>query len=147
MMTEQVPDHLQSTVTMIAAAFPEGISESERKPLLRALYDHMSDRNLADAMSRIARIPAEVLVNEVYDAAQLSIDAANVREMIRRLEPHGFTRWSQEQFTGYTSLDGRNCEAHEVMRHVTRNKGDVIQDPVVRPASRSPRDRAMGRRV
>lgn len=96
-MTEQVPDHLRSTVTMVAAAFPGGISETERKPLLRALYDHMSDRNLADAISLITPIPVEVLLNDVYDAAQLGIEDASVREMIRRLEPHGFTRWSQEE--------------------------------------------------
>ena len=96
-MTKQVPDHLQSTVAMIAAAFPEGISEKERRPLLRTLYDHISDRNLADAMSLVARISAEVLLNEVYDAAQLSTDAGGVREMIRRLEPHGCTQWSQEE--------------------------------------------------
>lgn len=96
-MAKQVPDHLQSTVRMIAAAFPDGISEEERRPLLRALYDHMSDRNLADAMSLVARIPPEILLNEVYDAAQLSADAASVREMILRLERHGFTQWSQEE--------------------------------------------------
>ena len=96
-MIEQVPNHLRSTVAMITAAFPQGISENERKPLLRALYDHMSDRNLVDAISLIAPVPAEVLLNEVYDAAQLSIEDATVLEMIRRLEPHGFTTWSQEE--------------------------------------------------
>lgn len=96
-MFKEVPDHLQSTVAMIAAAFPEGISENEHRPLLRTLYDHMSDRNAADAISLMNLIPAELLLNKIYDAAQLSMEATDVREIVRRLEPHGFTRWSEEE--------------------------------------------------
>lgn len=96
-MTVKPPDHLRSTVAMIAAAFPEGIGESERRPLLRALYDHMSDRNLADAIALVTLIPAEVLLNEIYDASQLSIEAPDVREIVHRLKQHGFTQWSEEE--------------------------------------------------
>lgn len=96
-LEEQVPFHLRSTVALLTAAFPSGISEQDRKPLLRALYDHTSHRNLAEAMSYVTRIPAEILLNEVFAAAELPLDDEEVRAIVRSLEPHGFGRWSQEE--------------------------------------------------
>jgi hypothetical protein len=69
---------------------------AERTPLMRALYDHMSDRNLADAVSLVTGIASEVLLNEVSQAAHLESDDASVRTIIRRLEPYGFAQWTKE---------------------------------------------------
>lgn len=81
---------------MVSAAFPKGVRDEELLPLIRALYEHMSDRNLADAMSFITDRPAEILLNNVYEAAQLDATDRRVLDCTRRLERHGFSAWCRE---------------------------------------------------
>ncbi len=95
-MTDPVPSHLASTVAMLAAAFPEGVQEQERLPLLRALYDHMSDRNLAEAMAIVTKSSPDQVLNEVYAASQLDLTDPRVESVTHRLRSHGFERWSVE---------------------------------------------------
>lgn len=87
---------LWGTVEMLRAAYPEGWSAAQRLPLLRALYDHMSDRNLATAMAFVSGVNKTVLLNDIGHAASLSLDDPAVQETVERLRRHGYEAWSAE---------------------------------------------------
>lgn len=42
-MQKTIPAHLASTYQLIQCAFPQGINEQIYLPLLKILYEHMSD--------------------------------------------------------------------------------------------------------
>ena len=42
-----LPEHLRPSVEMLRRAFPQGLPEPDYRPLLAALYEDFSDRNLA----------------------------------------------------------------------------------------------------
>jgi len=65
-------------------------------PTLRILYDHMSDRNLADVFAHINGGDAGVWLNEVYRAAALAIDDQAVQRARSLLEKHGLSGWLDE---------------------------------------------------
>lgn len=81
---------------MLAAAFPEGLQEQDRIPVMRALYDHMSDRNLAEAVACVTSLSQEQLLDEVYAASRLDLTDAAVASVVCRLRMHGLERWSAE---------------------------------------------------
>lgn len=81
---------------MLAAAFPEGIQERDRIPVMRALHEHMSDRNLAEAVACCTSLSPEQLLNEVYAASRLDLTDPAVASVVSRLRMHGLERWSAE---------------------------------------------------
>ena len=46
-MQNEIPQSLQSTIRLPRRSYPEGLSEDMLLPVLRLLYDELSDRNLA----------------------------------------------------------------------------------------------------
>lgn len=80
------------TVSLLRAAFPDGVLR-DSLPVLRALYDHMSDRQLAAAASTWLGIEPAVTLNHVYRAAALSLTDTAVKAALAQLVAHGFNEW------------------------------------------------------
>ncbi|MBX2798204.1 MAG: hypothetical protein KTR31_11055 [Myxococcales bacterium] len=87
-----VPPHLASTRRLLWAAFGGPVPPGMVLPVIRVLYDHMSDRNLADVMADVNGGEA-VWLNEVYRAAALAVDDPDVRRARMTLLRHGLASW------------------------------------------------------
>jgi hypothetical protein len=96
MPRQHEPAHLESTVDMLRAAFPEGIGCAQRIPVMRALYDYMSDRNLVDVMCFVLDEANAVTLNDVYRCAQMDPLDDAVKGVIKLLNEHGFADWKNE---------------------------------------------------
>ena len=92
----EVPAHLRSTVEMLKAAFPQGIPDEDVLPVMKALYEHMSNRNLADAVSHVTGEDRHAILNEVYKAASLDPSDPRVLAMVKRLKEYGYDDWAVE---------------------------------------------------
>ena len=46
-MSGEIPEYLRSSLDLVKRAYPEGVPEEDHLPLLAALYEHFSNRNLA----------------------------------------------------------------------------------------------------
>lgn len=92
-----VDTHLLSTVAMLRAAFPGGIPAADVLPVARVLYDHMSDRNLAEVLAATTGGESLVLLNEIAKATALAGSAPRVVSALARLEAHGFAEWTRSR--------------------------------------------------
>lgn len=91
-----MPDATHSTVLMIRRAFPLGVPDSVVLPLARALYDHMSDHQLAAALSQFVEDEPAVVLNTVYKAAGMRWDDPAVQHVVSVLRAHGYADWCDE---------------------------------------------------
>jgi len=95
-MQHDIPPSLQSTVKMLEQSYPEGFSDETLLPMLRLLYDALSDRNLALVASHVACLEPPVALNKVYEAAALDIRDPRVQGAAERLKKHGYDAWLAE---------------------------------------------------
>ena len=96
-MPKQLPDSLKSTVCLINDTFPEGIPNELYLPVVRALYEEMSDRNLAMVISYIKGTDGSIALNHVYQAAQLSLDDDSTEKALALLNAHGYADWAESE--------------------------------------------------
>ena len=59
-MQHEIPQSLQSTVRLLERSYPEGLSEDRILPVLRLLYDELSDRHLARVESQGACVDPSI---------------------------------------------------------------------------------------
>lgn len=65
---------------------------------MRLLYEHMSDRNLAETIALVTNEPENVILNEVYRVSvELALNDASVQNVVQRLSKHGFEEWCREE--------------------------------------------------
>ncbi len=81
---------------MLSNAFPDGIDEHMLLPVIRVLYDEMSDRNIANVMRKLTGEDESLLLNKVYAAASLDKNSDPVKNIIAILQNHGYKKWLQE---------------------------------------------------
>lgn len=91
-----LPGHLRSTKQLLTAAFGDQVPKDMVLPVLRVLYDHMSDRNVAAVMADINGGTSAFWLNEVYKAATLDLRDPSVESARLALEPHGLAAWLAE---------------------------------------------------
>ena len=87
---------LHSTVRLLERSYPEGLSEDMLLPVLRLLYDELSDRNLALVASQVACLDPSIALNKVYEAAALDVHDPRVQAAAARLKQHGYDAWLAE---------------------------------------------------
>jgi hypothetical protein len=87
-----IPEHLQSTVNLVARAYPNGVPGSEYLPLLNVLADHLCDENLAILALLWTQRPGSRL-NDVL-LAQSSNPVTD--EVVAKLSNAGFSEWTDE---------------------------------------------------
>jgi len=95
-MQHDLPSSLQSTVKMLEQSYPEGFSDATLLPVLRLLYDELSDRNLALVASYVTCLDPSVALNKVYEAAALDLRDPRVQAAAERLKKHGYDAWLAE---------------------------------------------------
>jgi hypothetical protein len=95
-MEEDLDPSLLSTERMLRQAYPEGIPDAEYLALIRAMYDHLSDRNLALVLSVVSGRDSGEVLNDIYRAASIGPDSVSVRAVIARLQEHGYDAWLSE---------------------------------------------------
>jgi hypothetical protein len=92
-----IPKHLESTWKMLQDSFPEGVSDQDYLPLLKVLYENMSDGNLADVVSRFTGRERGMVYNDVLKAgAGVGIEPMAVERVRERLAPFGLADWLKE---------------------------------------------------
>ena len=95
-MKNELDESLMSTFTMLSSAFPDGIDEHMLLPVIRVLYDEMSDRNIAHVIGCITGADESLLLNKVYAAASLDENSEPVNNIKAILQNHGYEEWLQE---------------------------------------------------
>ena len=96
MHSPTIPPNLKSTFVLLQRAFPDGVSRTEVLPLIKVLYEHISDRNLVEVVRLVALEPKEVHLNKVYEAVLLDEHDETVDAIKAHLECFGFEGWTQE---------------------------------------------------
>ena len=82
-MQKIVPVHLASTYQLLQCAFPSGIDEREYLPLLAVLYEHMSDRSLAQVIAECFGRDYYVVLNDVYRVGA-EAQSSDVTELVKK---------------------------------------------------------------
>ncbi len=95
-MKKELHDSLVSTLTMLSNAFPNGLEESMLLPVIRVLYEEMSDRNIAVVLAHLTGKDESILLNKVYTAAALSSKSESVKKVQDILRDHGYEEWLKE---------------------------------------------------
>ncbi|GJD16201.1 hypothetical protein RIVM261_011570 [Rivularia sp. IAM M-261] len=97
-MQKTIPTHLVSTYQLIKCAFPQGIEEHNYFPLLSLLYEHMSDRSLAQVIAEYTGKDYHVVLNEVYRVGEMETFSFDVTESVRKkLMNCGYEKWLSEE--------------------------------------------------
>jgi hypothetical protein len=96
-MQHEIPQSLQSTIRLLEHSYPEGLSEDTLLPVLRLLYDKLSDRNLALVANRqVACLEPSIALNKIYEATALDLHDPRVQAAVERLKKHGYDAWLAE---------------------------------------------------
>jgi hypothetical protein len=91
-----VPPHLVSTYELVRRAYGPVIPDEAVLPVMRVLYDHLSDRNLADMFEALLPGARSSWLNEVLRAAQLGLEDPGVLAAFARLRASGVDAWADE---------------------------------------------------
>lgn len=68
------------------------------RPLLLSLYEHMSDRNLAEAVSSAFDMEYERVLNDIYDVARKrDVSDDDHRILMNKLSEAGFDAWLADE--------------------------------------------------
>jgi hypothetical protein len=96
-MKATLPEHLSNTSRLILAAFPDGVSDDIYFPLLKILYPHMSDRNLAEVMAACSNYDQITVYNDIAKVASTGESTVEgVTQVLQRLREVGFDEWIKE---------------------------------------------------
>lgn len=88
-----LPAHLLATVTLIGRAYPHAIPETEYAAVLRILYDHMSDRNLADVISYVTGKDIALTYNDVLGVPSSAVGRELLQAVNDKLVRAGLQAW------------------------------------------------------
>lgn len=91
-----IPEHLISTVSLIKKAYPDGIQNHEYLAILSILYEHISDRNLADGISLATGKDSSVVYNDILGLSQAKSDISIICVVMDKLKRAGLQAWIDE---------------------------------------------------
>lgn len=92
-----IPAHLLTTVSLLNRAFPNGITKGDYFSTLKILYEHMSDRNLADGMSLATGKDARVVYNDVLRISAKESGTQGIHMVIDSRMTAGLQAWIDEE--------------------------------------------------
>ena len=84
-----LPAPLWGAARMLHSAYPDGMAETAYFPVLTLLYEHFSDRHLAQLMAHATGKDAARVVNDIHACASGKPDTAAVEAVKHLLEQHG----------------------------------------------------------
>jgi hypothetical protein len=96
-MSQEVPQHLQSTCRLLGCAFPHGMTDEQYKAVLHFLHPHMSFRTLAKVLSIVTEYDYYYVLNDAmgYEAKPL-VDSAILNSVGNKLRACGYNEWANE---------------------------------------------------
>ena len=74
---------------MLRSAYPDGIPGPAYGPVLALLYEHFSDRHLAELMAHATGQDAARILNDIYACASGPRDTAGIETVRQLLDQHG----------------------------------------------------------
>jgi hypothetical protein len=97
----QVPEHLRSTVALLQAAYPDGLSGDDYEAVLRILGEHMSQRALAKAVGHYRGQHYALILHDVFGSQSppdvVPPPPGEVFDRVKqRLASAGFNDWLNE---------------------------------------------------
>ncbi|BAZ10099.1 hypothetical protein NIES4071_19130 [Calothrix sp. NIES-4071] len=97
-MQKIIPTHLVSTYQLIKCAFPQEIDDESYLPLLSLLYEHMSDRSLAQVIAEYTGKDYHIVLNEVYQVGAMETFSPDATKPFRiKLMGCGYERWLADE--------------------------------------------------
>lgn len=92
MKKEPLHKSLQNAENMLNEAYPCGINNEEYFSVLFLLYEHFSDRNLADLISNISGKDITLVVNDIYSSVSTKKPEITTIELVKaKLKRYGFS--------------------------------------------------------
>lgn len=96
-MNADFPIHLINTKRMIDIAFPGGLTEAQYLGVLKALYPHMSDRNLSQVMAACSNYSEAKISNDIAKVAGMrETEIPGLPSVLRNLKRSGLDNWMAE---------------------------------------------------
>ena len=93
-----IPEHLRSTHTLLTRAYPDGVPDADYFAVLALLYEHLSNRNLAEVVSLAFRRDRGIAYNDVAQCVSTDRPAPEALSRVQtRLQSVGFEAWSHEE--------------------------------------------------
>lgn len=97
-MQKTIPAHLASTYHLIQCAFPQGIDELMYFPLLSTLYEHMSDRSLAQVIAEYTGKNYHIVLNDVYRVGTMGAFSSEVIDFVKqKLMSCDYEKWLTDE--------------------------------------------------
>ncbi|MFB9244488.1 DUF3349 domain-containing protein [Massilia antarctica] len=93
---KQIEEQLMKTVALIKRAYPEGFPNDEYRAVLNILYEHMSDRNLAEVISFFTERDYAFTYNEVLEIGSKESEVKNTQIAMDKLIDAGLPKWIEE---------------------------------------------------
>jgi hypothetical protein len=88
-MPDTLPPTLSGAARMLRSAYPGGMPDTAYFAVLTLLYEHFSDRNLADLMAAVTGKDAAEILNDIYACASSKPEPSAIAAARRLLERHG----------------------------------------------------------
>lgn len=90
----EIPPHLRSTAALLKKAYPSGLPPEDYKPLIAVLYEEMSQRNLANVLSKALGLDYHRVLNVVGVETPAASELDRIRQ---KLGPFGYDDWLKEE--------------------------------------------------
>ncbi|NHQ88867.1 DUF3349 domain-containing protein [Janthinobacterium lividum] len=88
-MPDTLPPTLSGAARMLRSAYPAGIPDSAYFAVLALLYEHFSDRNLAELMAAVTHKDTATVLNDIYACASSKPAQSTVAAARNLLTQHG----------------------------------------------------------
>lgn len=97
---------MPSSLKMLQIAYPHGLPDADYQPLLALLYEHFSDRNLAELIATLSARDPDRVLNDIYRVHSTDKpDALQVARVQQHLEALGLgSLYSADQSPGEQPL-------------------------------------------
>lgn len=97
-MQKTIAPHLASTYQLLQCAFPQGIENYQYLPLLSILYEHLSDRCLAQVVAEYTGKNYYVVLNDVYRVGTMQTFSTEIIDSIKqKLMVCNYEKWLSEE--------------------------------------------------
>ena len=88
-MPDTLPPTLSGAARMLRSAYPGGLPDTAYFAVLALLYEHFSDRNLAELMAAVTGKDAALVLNDIYACASSKPAPSAIAAARKLLARHG----------------------------------------------------------
>lgn len=88
-LQDTLPPSLSGAARMLHSAYPGGMPDTAYMPVLTLLYEHFSDRNLAELVAAVTGKDVARVFNDIQACASSKLEPAAIDTVKSLLERHG----------------------------------------------------------